>query len=78
MMEEGYEVKWQKFLSENTVEKVLSQAMFKLQDEPKEILDAYKASLTNDIRLNGKEQYEDYSVEDFVEDFENYIADKIN
>ena len=52
--------------------------MFKLQDEPKEMLDAYKESLANDIRLNGKEQYEDYSVEDFVEDYENYIADRMD
>jgi len=60
------------------VEKIMSQAMFRLQDEPKEMLDAYKKSLANDIRLNGKEQYEDYSVEDFIEDYENYIADKMD
>jgi len=57
---------------------VMSQALFKLQDEPKQMVDAYKASLANDIRLNGKEQYEDYSVEYFVEDYENYIADKMD
>ena len=78
-LEEGnYITEWKKFLNENTVEKVMSQAMFKLQDEPKEMLDAYKKSLANDIRLNGKEQYEDYLVEDFVEDYENYIADKMD
>jgi len=77
-LEEGnYITEWKKFLNENTVEKVMSQAMFKLQDEPKEMLDAYKKSLANDIRLNGKEQYEDYSVEDFIEDYENYIGDKM-
>jgi len=77
-LEEGnYITEWKKFLKENTVEKVMSQAMFKLQDEPKEMLDAYKKSLANDIRLNGKEQYEDYSVEDFIEDYENYIGDKM-
>ena len=78
-LEEGnYITEWKKFLNENTVEKVMSQAMFKLQDEPKEMLDAYKKSLANDIRLNGKEQYEDYSVEDFIEDYENYIGDKMD
>jgi len=78
-LEEGnYITEWKKFLNENTVEKVMSQAMFKLQDEPKEMLDAYKKSLANDIRLNGKEQYEDYSVEDFIEDYENYIGDKMS
>lgn len=75
---ETYEAKWKKFLiKESEVAKVMSQAMFKLQDEPKEMLDAYKASLTNDIRLNGQERYADYSVEDFIEDYENYIADKM-
>ena len=77
-MNEDYNVKWKKFLNENSVEKVMSQAFFKLQDEPKHMVDAYKESLANDIRLNGKEQYEDYSVEDFVEDYENYIADKMD
>jgi len=75
---ETYETKWKKFLNEGEVAKVMSQAMFKLQDEPKEMLDAYKASLTNDIRLNGQERYADYSVEDFIEDYENYIADKMD
>lgn len=68
------------FVSEGVedMDKVLSQAMFKLQKEPKEMLDAYKKSLANDIRLNGKESYADYSVEDFIEDYENYIGDKMS
>ena len=57
---------------------VMSQALFKLQDEPKQMVDAYKASLANDIRLNGQDAYADYSVEDFIEDYENYIADKMD
>ena len=78
-MEEGdYITEWKKFLNENSVEKVMSQAFFKLQDEPKEMLSAYKASLANDIRLNGQDAYANYSVEDFVEDYENYIADKMD
>jgi hypothetical protein len=60
------------------IEKIMSQAMFRLQDEPKEMLDAYKKSLANDIRLNGKETYADYSVEDFIEDYENYVGDKMD
>ena len=77
-MEEGYESKWKAFLNENTVEKVMSQAMFKLQDESKEMLDAYKKSLANDIRLNGKEQYMDFSVEDFIEDYNEFVSDKMD
>jgi hypothetical protein len=70
---------WKTFLNEaNDLDKVMSQAFFKLQDEPKEMLSAYKASLTNDIRLNGPDAYADFSVEDFIEDYENYIGDKMD
>jgi len=62
---------------EENMDKVLSQAMFKLQDQPKHMVNAYKDSLANDIRLNGPETYADYSVEDFIEDYDNYIADKM-
>lgn len=78
-LEEGdYITEWKKFLNERNVDQVMSQAFFKLQDEPKNMLDAYKASLTNDIRLNGQDTYADYSVEDFIEDYENYIADRMD
>ena len=86
-LEEGnFNTKWNKFLNEEEDEfksaanfmNVMSQAFFKLQDQPKEMLDAYKDSLANDIRLNGPGTYADYSVEDFVEDYENYIADKMD
>jgi hypothetical protein len=62
----------------DSVSSTLSQALFKLEDEPKHMVDAYKKSLANDIRINGKEQYADYSVEDFIEDYENYIQDRLN
>jgi hypothetical protein len=78
MEEKNYMTEWKSFLNENTVEKVMSQAMFKLQDEPKEIVDAYKKSLANDIRLNGKESYADFSVEDFIEDYREYFSDKMD
>jgi hypothetical protein len=65
-------------VSEGEMSKVMAQAMFKLQDEPKHMLKAYKDSLANDIRLNGPEQYADFSVEDFIEDYENYMSDKMD
>jgi hypothetical protein len=65
-------------IAEGEMEKIMAQAMFKLQDEPKNMLKAYKDSLANDIRLNGPEQYADYSVEDFIEDYENYMSDKMD
>jgi hypothetical protein len=66
-----------KKIEEGELDKVLSQVSFKLQDQPKHMVKAYMDSLANDIRLNGKETYADYSVEDFVEDYDNYIADKM-
>ena len=79
MEEKNYMTEWKSFLNEtNEVDKVMSQAFFKLQDEPKEMISAYKASLANDIRLNGKEQYADFSVEDFIEDYNEYINDKMD
>ena len=36
----------------------------------------YVDSLTRDIKLNGKEAYADYEIDDYIEDFKNYIADK--
>ena len=70
---------WKSFLNEaSDLDKVMSQAFFKLQDEPKEMLDAYKKSLTNDIRLNGKDSYADFSVEDFIEDYNEYVNDKMD
>ena len=36
----------------------------------------YVDSLTKDIKLNGKEAYADYEIDDYIEDFKNYIADK--
>jgi hypothetical protein len=68
----------EKDIMNEDMDKVLSQAMFKLQDEPKDLVKAYKDSLANDIRLNGKETYANYSVEDFIEDYENYVGDKMS
>jgi len=65
-------------MMEGEMDKVLSQVMFKLQDQPKHMVKAYMDSLANDIRLNGPESYADYSVEDFEEDYDNYIADKMS
>ena len=38
---------------------------------------AYVKSLVNDIRINGIEQYKNFDEDDILEDFENYIADKM-
>ena len=38
---------------------------------------AYIDSMNNDIRLNGSDQYDDFDVEDYLEDFRNYVDDKM-
>ena len=63
--------------STESFNEVLSQALSKLQDQPKDHIEAYKKSVANDVRLNGVEQYADYTVEDFIEDYQNYISDKM-
>ena len=51
-------------------------ALDALKDEPN--LQVYLDSLENDVRLNGSEEYETYSSDDWKEDFENYMADKMD
>lgn len=62
-MEENYKTKWQDFITEN-------QAI-----DDQWVL--YVKSLVNDIRLNGINDYSQFSESDFKEDFDNYIADKM-
>jgi hypothetical protein len=56
---------------------VLNQALLKLNDQPEDTIEAYKKSVANDVRLNGIEQYADYTEDDFIEDFHNYLSDKM-
>ena len=37
---------------------------------------SYVKSLVNDIRRNGIEQYKEFTEDDILEDFENYVAEK--
>jgi len=54
--------KFKEFLNENVVDNQWT---------------AYVKSLVNDIRLNGVEQYKDFDEDDILEDFENYLAEKM-
>jgi hypothetical protein len=63
-MEENYNTKWNQFITEN-------QAIDNMWA-------VYVKSLVNAIRLDGVDDYKDFSEEDFVEDFENYMADKMD
>ena len=85
-MNENFHTKWKKFMKEeisfpvgmggpdSNLARTLSQALYQLQDEPGMLLNKYKESLTNDIRLNGPENYENWTVEDFVADYEDNAA----
>ena len=79
MMEEDYKSKWKKFLNEeDNSEKgyTLSVARKALKGMPN--LDVYIDSLKNDIRLNGNDSYIGYDSDDWEEDYNNYIMDKMD
>ena len=59
--------------SSDYTEEVIKDA---LKDKPN--LSIYLDSLENDVRLNGSESYETYTSDDWEEDFENYMADKMD
>jgi hypothetical protein len=69
-----------KYLNEdedsNDLDKKLSQVMFKLQDQPKEYIKMYMDSVARDVKRGDDAQYDDMSVDDIIEDYDNYIADK--
>jgi len=62
-MKEEYQMKWNNFITEN-------------QGTDNEWT-LYVKSLVNTIKLNGVDDYLDFSEDDFKEDFDNYIADKM-
>ena len=62
--EVDYKQKWNQFITEN-------QAIDNMWA-------VYVKSLVNDIRLNGVKDYVDFKEDDFVEDFENYMSDRMD
>ena len=69
-----------KYLNEdedsNDLDKKLSQLMSKLQDQPKEYIKMYMDSVARDIKRGDIAQYDEMSVDDMIEDYDNYIDDK--
>jgi hypothetical protein len=74
-MEENYETKWKAFLNEGEPD-IVGVAKSILRDKPN--LDVYLDSLANDIRLNGGKDYYGWVDDDFEEDYDNYMADKMD
>jgi len=65
MMEnKDYMTEWKNFLNENK--------------EIDNMWAVYVKSLVNDIRLNGVEDYVNFKEDDYVEDFNNFVADKMD
>lgn len=62
--------------SDTLNEDCCAKAKSALKGEDANQVDLYLKSLKNDIRLNGEDSYKDYSSEDFVEDFKEYIGNK--
>ena len=63
-MDENYQTKWNQFITESSA----------IDDQ----WTVYVKSLVNAIRLNGVKDYVDFTEDDFKEDFDNYIADKMD
>ena len=84
IMEQGYEAKWANFLAEAKdvdfgVIKKYIQDELKRGDSREDLeLDTYIDSIKRDFDAGGERRsdYDDYEMDDYVEDFENYIADK--
>ena len=82
---EDYNTKWNKFLNEADMDnEVVMDTSAAIRDAEKALsmehtphLEIYLKSLANDIRLNGDKAYEDYNEEDWQEDFQNFIYDKM-
>ena len=82
---EDYNTKWNKFLNEVDMDnEVVMDTSSAIRDAEKALdmehtphVEIYLKSLANDIRLNGDKAYEDYNEEDWQEDFQNFIYDKM-
>ena len=72
---EDYNKKWRQFLNEGEPD-VVGIAKSILKD--KEDLDVYIDSLRNDVRLNGSEDYIGYDSDDWEEDYDYWIQDKMD
>ena len=79
-MTEIYQSKWNQFINE---EKHFSYSSEILKDllmdhgGAEDVVEAYINAVHMDMKTNDA-KYDDFTKEDFIEDFENYIADKMD
>ena len=59
---------------------LLSKVKSQLEPEEKNMFNAYEESVMRDVKAGGPRlgQYEEFTAEDMVEDYKNYIADKMD
>ncbi len=86
-MDESYEVKWQKFLSEGNIVKenidldAIRNYISAEEGGDGEVnygLDAYMESLERDIKAGRVEAYLEFDMDDYLEDYSNYVADRMD
>jgi hypothetical protein len=78
-MTETYQSKWNQFLNEEKqFEFPFEELKVLLMDNggDEEIVRTYMDSLKRDMESN-MDDYLDFTTDDFIEDFENYVADKM-
>lgn len=78
-MTETYQSKWNQFLNEEKhFEFPFEELKVLLMDNggDEEIVKTYMDSLKRDMESN-MDDYLDFTTDDFIEDFENYVADKM-
>ena len=86
-MEQTYMKKWKQFLNEDkqpdfdAIENYIKKETMK-GDQGRQIvnfgLENYMDSLKNDFRLGQGDEFKTYTMDDYVEDFNNYVADKMD
>ena len=84
-MEEGYENKWKKFITENDdakvrFEKVRDNAYRMLKHEPGNQVNDYVDALERQIKLkpSDADEYIEYDRTDWKADFDDYVSDKMD
>ena len=84
IMEQGYEAKWANFLAESkkvdfSILKKYLQKVKGVEDGKFDYaIDGYIESLQNSFKIDGPEQYEDFEMEDYEEDFDNWFNDRMD
>ena len=78
-LSEGWERKWENFLIENVDQnKLIANIRVLLSDEIPEQVELYIESILRDIRRGEIGDIAEMSDDDIIEDFENYIADRLD